>query len=503
MNIKEQIKVHNNFTIEVRDATTGALKQVGKAENIVLDNWDFYKKPSYIFFGEGTDQSLENPTMKNLIKHLGSRNIHEQSRTIQNGYLVINYKSQTVNAGEFIGKQISEIGLSHSEYRDYLMTHAFIRDSEGNPLVITKTATDVIVFYATVYINVASEKYKTLRMAFDWFFYEHRMITNTPSRSSTEKKNTIKEPRREKGYFRINHNHLNGAAIRVIAHGNIDHLASAKKIIVFPEEGLFDGTYIKKEKLTGEKNGTNKNFNLKWDSFEQLKLYKNGQLLQENVDYTINCRVRKGKNLLSRMSTVELNDGVVFDEDFFYHIENEVYKVNMPYRRIFEAIMKSEKQNTLGSSYYYLKNFSSYVVSFKDPQTIDSYETEYSTRGSENNKGKYGHVVVDLYSDGQWKEMINGSFNSSLGYYKTNLKTPISNVTKARVKLTNPTTDNEWKKIFWLYLYQDTLDMITFTNPPTAEDVLEADYFVEYLAKDENHVVDIHLDATLSAGAGE
>lgn len=499
MNIKENVSIHNRFLIEVRDEKTGEITKIGKAENIVLDNWGFKQKPGVILLGSGTDPSQEKPSMKNLIQKFGEVNISETSREVQNGYLIVSYKSNQVQAGDHVGKVFAEVGLRESFWNSDALSHAFIKDSEGNPLTITKKDTDVITLYATVYIKL-NDLFKTKRIDLDPWFATGQDLKMDSCNSRSNNNLEINEQRRKKGYFRIENDQCNGKEIRMISigGGGDGSIHESKKIFLFPQSGLFEGTQITKEKITGEKNGVNKNFNLKWNNGKNVKIYKNNQLLQENIDYKINCSVKKGNTLLKSLSSVETNSEAVFEEDY---INGRSYVAHIAYKNIFVQMLKSDGGGGCRLNEFHVKNLSSYIVNFEKPQKVDSFKMDLSTSNAYAPRdGEYQKMEIALFDSGEWKVIYTGSASS---ISKRNLTQSMTSVTKARVKMIEPKTNSEWKKVPWLFLYQDTIDMITCTNPPLSDDVLEADYFVDYLAKDENHVINIHFDATLSPGAGE
>lgn len=152
MKIETKVKLHNRFDIEVRDKDTGELKQTGVAENIILDraytrictlNTYF----SRIVFGSGTGEL--SPERQTLFGKLGSKvaTFVESVKAYPTSKVT---RRIVLNPEEFIGSTITEVGIS--EHETYINTHALIKDSKGNTLSITKTGTDVVTIYATVFI---------------------------------------------------------------------------------------------------------------------------------------------------------------------------------------------------------------------------------------------------------------------------------------------------------------------------------------------------------------
>ena len=151
--MKTNINIHNRFDFELRDAVTGELKQKAKAENIVLNR--MYERlcsmNSYftnIVFGTGT--GTLSPTRTTLFNRIG--NATAVSFSSESKYPISFVTKRCILAPEsFVGQTFTEVGIS--ETTTNINTHALITDSEGNPISITKSDTDVLTIYATVFIE--------------------------------------------------------------------------------------------------------------------------------------------------------------------------------------------------------------------------------------------------------------------------------------------------------------------------------------------------------------
>ena len=146
-------KIHNRFDIEVRDKETGELKQKGQAENIVLDRMytrlcNFSTYFVNIFFGSG--RGTLSPTRTTLFTSLGYKAAVTEE-TIKAFPISKWTRKITLAPEEYVNQTITEVGIS--ETTTAINTHALITDSEGNPLSITKTDIDVVIIYATVFIE--------------------------------------------------------------------------------------------------------------------------------------------------------------------------------------------------------------------------------------------------------------------------------------------------------------------------------------------------------------
>jgi hypothetical protein len=155
MNIKQKVNIHNRFDIEVRDVKTNELKQEAKAYNIILDqmytrlcNGDSYF--NYIHFGSGNTTPVASNTSLNT--HLGTKSAVDEE--IIKAIPSSSWKRKIVlNPEEYVGDTIAELGIAYGSSASNLVTHALLEDSEGNPISITKTDTDVVTIYATVFVT--------------------------------------------------------------------------------------------------------------------------------------------------------------------------------------------------------------------------------------------------------------------------------------------------------------------------------------------------------------
>ncbi len=154
MQIGTKVSFHNRFDIEVYDSSTGRLKQKGSAENIVLDRMytrlcNLYSYFTRIVFGSGTGDL--SPSRTTLFNREGARSATTEE-TIK-GFPVSKWtRSITLMPEEFVGVELTEVGISEDSTN--INTHALIKDAEGNQLSIVKTDTDVVIIYATVFIEL-------------------------------------------------------------------------------------------------------------------------------------------------------------------------------------------------------------------------------------------------------------------------------------------------------------------------------------------------------------
>lgn len=157
MELNQKIKLHNRYDIEVKNVKSGEVRQRAQAENIILDGaWgqilhssvgvDWFDK---IAFGTGSGTMSAARTA--LFTPLSSKTATDSEFVLNNENNYISHRQRiAILENEHNGSQLSEVGIVSET--GTLCTHALIKDMNGNPVVITKTDTDIIIIYATVYL---------------------------------------------------------------------------------------------------------------------------------------------------------------------------------------------------------------------------------------------------------------------------------------------------------------------------------------------------------------
>lgn len=174
--------IHNRFDIEVIDTATGEIKQKAQAENVVCNQlWTRLFTPgtyfNYIHYGAGT--GTPSSTDVSLFAFLG----YDTPLTIDDvysydwnsGVASIRRKIQ-LSETTAVGATLTEVGIGYGPAASFLVTHAMLKDMNGNQISIIKTGTDIINIYATVFAHWAAAGYDS----------ENLKIMPTPSRSSAE-----------------------------------------------------------------------------------------------------------------------------------------------------------------------------------------------------------------------------------------------------------------------------------------------------------------------------
>lgn len=159
MEFKAPVGIKNKFTIHVDDIVTGAHREY-KAENIVLNAMysrlvNFQSYFVNIHFGTGTG-AFNDPTRTSLYTHLGTKSASTEFQTRE--LPTSQWRRKVVlNPEEFVGAEISEVGIAFGSTATNLVTHAALKDAEGNPIVTDpKASTEIITIYADVYFELGA-----------------------------------------------------------------------------------------------------------------------------------------------------------------------------------------------------------------------------------------------------------------------------------------------------------------------------------------------------------
>jgi hypothetical protein len=162
MKVDMPVGIKNKFTFHVDDIKTGEHKEY-EAYNIVLNSmWsrlvNFQPFFVNIHFGTGTG-AFTDPARTSLYTHLGTKpaTTEFQTRALPTSQW---RRKIVLNPEEYVGAVISEIGVAYGSTASNLVTHAAPKDAEGNPMTLDpKTDTQIITIYADMYFVLAENMY--------------------------------------------------------------------------------------------------------------------------------------------------------------------------------------------------------------------------------------------------------------------------------------------------------------------------------------------------------
>lgn len=152
---KNEIKLHNRFDIEVVDKITGEIKQKAQAENVICTSfWETdpfntnNNRIRYLHLGKGT--GTPSTTDLTLFDYITKISIGNKETIVDEDNKIFSVKIlNTLDETILVDETITEVGLGN--YNN-IFTHAMIKDMNGNPISIIKTATDVIKIYSTLFL---------------------------------------------------------------------------------------------------------------------------------------------------------------------------------------------------------------------------------------------------------------------------------------------------------------------------------------------------------------
>lgn len=162
--ISVNTELHNRFDIEVL-GSDGKIKQQAVAYNIILDAlWTRLSTSAAWFaaisYGSGTGTLAASRT--DLFTRVGTKtagSLVVDYSHFQEGYVSFR-KNIQIDAGEITGQTLREVGISYDTSANHLMTHATLKDMNGNAISITIGALDVIRIYATVFVRFNPSGYE-------------------------------------------------------------------------------------------------------------------------------------------------------------------------------------------------------------------------------------------------------------------------------------------------------------------------------------------------------
>lgn len=158
LEVKREYSIHNRFDVEVRDAKTGELKQQAYAENIILNAlWSRMLSYSnnyfgYIHIGTGTGTLAASRTALFTFLVAKTASASNAAHDMANGVAWRRKYCQLIET-EQNGQTLTELGIGYDGTSSHLMTHALLKDMNGNQVSILKADTDIITIYATVYAH--------------------------------------------------------------------------------------------------------------------------------------------------------------------------------------------------------------------------------------------------------------------------------------------------------------------------------------------------------------
>lgn len=149
--------IHNRFDVEVVDAKTGNIKQRAFAENVICDKlWtrlcSSNKWNTHVHYGDGQGTpSSGDTTLFSFVGWLES-SFHSCDYDYDNDVYKVTKKA-VLSESVAAGKTLTEVGIAYGTSASSLVTHAMLRDMNGNPISLEKSDTDIVNIYTTVFCH--------------------------------------------------------------------------------------------------------------------------------------------------------------------------------------------------------------------------------------------------------------------------------------------------------------------------------------------------------------
>ena len=158
--------IHNRFDIEVVDVKTGKVKQKARGYNTICNNYYtcILNKTQALYIQIGSGSGTPSPSDTGLFSYVGfadansSYSLYDRIDTSREheGIWSRQFKRVIPN-NQYVGSTITEIGLATGSSGNNIVTHAILKDMNGNPISIEHTATDIIYIYCTVYLHYENQ----------------------------------------------------------------------------------------------------------------------------------------------------------------------------------------------------------------------------------------------------------------------------------------------------------------------------------------------------------
>lgn len=151
--------IHNRFDIEVIDATTGEVRQRAQAENVICAAlWTRQFTPAtyfnYIHYGTGSGTPAAADARLFTFLGYGTPLAGDDVAELNSANGYYSYKRKiALDSSTANGSTLTEVGIAYGTSPGNLVTHAMLKDMNGNQISIAKTGTDIVNIYATVFLH--------------------------------------------------------------------------------------------------------------------------------------------------------------------------------------------------------------------------------------------------------------------------------------------------------------------------------------------------------------
>lgn len=498
-------KLHNRFDFEVIDSKTGEVK-IPKgsvyAENVICDtlwtkmfttvkdgisNANYFR---YIHYGTGSGTPSSSDTA--LFTYLGygtpsiNDDLYDESH-LQDGYFSFTRKIQ-LGSTIAVGSTLTEVGIAYGSSSG-LVTHAMLKDMNGNPISIEKSSTDVINIYGTVFVHWDVLLYQTdliglnfyelnnggmSRSFFRWFVgmldFVYRYDGVLASHGG--KFQTLSDPKPMALTANSATKTLQGVMTRA-AVGDFNFTGGIYGIQCFAGVGDYGaftlyagGNWYPGTAITSETIGTG-----------------DGATTDFSTDFGF---VSSGAKIY--INGVEQLSGVTIDED--HPLENTdmgiyfigLYAVdsyNVPFNAISSPTQQKDLPRLSGPTYSAFSQ--NYIYTYYNPNYLKGISSIGYLRASKLEVSNDGSTWVTLSNS--TSTLTSFAIPAAYQYYKYWRFTGLASSNSCAYGFVSAT---------------GSATNIHFATAPASDAIITADYTTKMIAKDTNHVFDLTISLTLA-----
>ena len=494
---------HNKFTVERRDKDTNELLEVAYGYNTVLDSFldrllsalsgqsysDYTRYIlAYIAYGSGTG-TLDR-TRTSLFTPLDVKAASTYEEEIINDLTYSITRKIVIEAGENVGDTLREVGFAYFTDSTDIVTHAILEDSEGSPISITKTATDVITIYATLYVTLTAST-NCLFTASNIFRYY--LVNGSYCISGYDYDFTAKRKR------------TSTIMTKSIDTGvsNFTTIDNVNKKITIPIR--FEAGEANNEVITHVGFVYKEATFVGYADFSNEESVITGDVLGTGdgieTEFTARYDNIKSGSATVYIDGVEVTSGVTIEEDTFVNREDKLYWDVASVGNRFLRYSRCDNIDEIFDTPLVDLPYEGDVNSSPDDREI-IIEPESPIVVS--SMGLYRddldcEIHYKCVGDTEWTSIFDNRIISAVTHTLsfTGVTEPI-----AQIKLLLCSTDGSGSfKI-------NSIDCggiypaytVKFDTPPAVDEVVTMDYTVQGIAKDANHVLDVELEISLGDG---
>lgn len=491
--LKCKSELHNYFEIEVYEE--GRLKQAAYAQNVITET--FFKSSSgekwYIEVGSGAGEPSSGDT--SLFSPIRSFGTYGQHYVISEKDHIYGVKFEArIQPEELVGEKITEIGLKEGYHTPELLTHAMIKDGEGNPITINKSATDEIKIKAHMIATVTYpnehcfsfmggiNNISTMLLP---TAYGHPspasviIVIGINASSFTEFVGDDYYNGHEKLFNYTQHGQtlINKKRFKTDKANMGIHSIVLGNDIIMPVTSLPDWTGFEiNGEVLGMGDGSNKEFMINWVEPTEIKIFKNNNLV-ESTEYSI----------------VPVDNYVLYNWKFI-----NVFKLSHINYEGNNKIILCYKHETLNK---FLANFKEHykIVLFNIiDNDIDCLSwIDSGDRGFKS----YGNLrTIKRLSDNQYYNIIDNRF---VPCSESEALSTIEDVSlNSSYEFDNGIIKIKKESSFHVPYKNVVKKKVVFNTAPSVNEEIKANYHVNYIPKDDKHVLDITFTMVKTAGQG-